>query len=257
VKELSLRRQKLEAATRLAQQALDFELPPGADPSGLELRTRFTVRSAADALRPQPPLEWVVEKIIPRASLSLFYDEPGAKKTYSMLSLAVCAASGRPWLGMRTRPVGVLVVDEETGEQRLSMRIAAALRGELCGAGTPLEYVCLSGLQLDDPGDVLLLQELIASRGAGLVVLDALTDLTSGDENAKQDMQPVFSRLRRLAEASGAALVLVHHANKLGSYRGSSAIKGAVDLMVQVQSEDGSDYISFKSEKNRDGEALR
>ena len=74
----------------------------------------------------------------------------------------------------------------------------------------------------------------------------------SGDENSKQDTQPVFNHLRKIAEDTSAAIVIVHHANKTGGYRGSSAIKGAVDTMVQVCSESGKNTINFKSEKTRD-----
>jgi uncharacterized protein YfaS (alpha-2-macroglobulin family) len=46
--------------------------------------------------------------------------------------------------------------------------------------------------------------------------------------------------------------VLLHHAGKAGGYRGSSAIKGAVDTMVQIQSDNGSNFVTFKGEKSRD-----
>jgi RecA-family ATPase len=88
-----------------------------------------------------------------------------------------------------------------------------------------------------------------------LVIIDALADVMSGDENDKADVRPAFHSLRKIAESTEAAILLIHHAGKAWGYRGSSAIKGAVDLMVAIQSENGSDFINFKSEKNRDGEA--
>ena len=175
------------------------------------------------------------------------------KKTYSLLSMGVCVSVGKPWLDMPTRACKVLFIDEESGESRLSLRLAAALRGELAWKDTPFEFISLAGFHLDDPADELLLENEIRGFGAGLVIFDALADLMEGDENSKQDTQPIFCALRRLAERTGAALCIIHHANKMGGYRGSSAIKGAVDLMVQVTSEDGSEFVKFKTEKNRDG----
>jgi hypothetical protein len=58
--------------------------------------------------------------------------------------------------------------------------------------------------------------------------------------------------LRRIAEETQAAFVIIHHANKGGGYRGSTAIKGALDLLVSVESRTGSDEIIFKTEKARD-----
>jgi hypothetical protein len=78
-----------------------------------------------------------------------------------------------------------------------------------------------------------------------------------GDENSKQDTQPVLTALRRIAEKTNAALIVIHHSNKKGGYRGSSAIKGALDLMVKIISEEGSHWIEFKSEKSRDIEAIK
>ncbi len=224
---------------------------------------RYVVHSAAEALEPHPPLDWIIEPLLSRGSVSIFYGEPGTKKTYSLLSMAVCVAAGKPWLGMKTRQTRVLIINEESGERRMFGRLGAALRGELVekdyplrGYESPLQFISLGGFHLDNPTDVLQLERLIKEAGAGLVIFDALADLMEGDENSKQDTQPVLNALRRLAEHTNAALCVIHHANKVGGYRGSSAIKGAVDLMVQVTSEDGSPYINIKSEKNRDGEAI-
>jgi hypothetical protein len=80
-----------------------------------EKAPRFIVRNAAYALSPQPPIEWVIDQLIAEGSLSVFFGEAGAKKTYALLSLAVCVALGRPWLGHESHPRKVLIVDEESG----------------------------------------------------------------------------------------------------------------------------------------------
>jgi hypothetical protein len=256
VKEYSLRRRKLEAATRQAQEAVNFNCRIDLD-EVINLRPRFEVRTAADALKPQAPLEWIVDRIISKGSVNIFYGDPGAKKTYALLSMAICIATGKPWLGMDVIPCKVLYIDEETGEKRLSLRMAAALRGELAGEDTPIEFICLAGFKLDDLNDIVVLKSIIQERGAGVIILDALADVMTGDENSKQDTQPIFNRLRMIAEETGTAIIIIHHSNKLGGYRGSSAIKGAVDLMILIESKNGNDYIDFTSEKNRDGEAFK
>jgi DNA-binding MarR family transcriptional regulator len=85
------------------------------------------------------------------------------------------------------------------------------------------------------------------------VIVDALADIMPGaDENAVKDVQPVFMNLRRVAEATQAAIIMIHHSNKQNGYRGSTAIKGAVDLMLMVESKPESRYITFTAEKARD-----
>ncbi|MFC2052844.1 AAA family ATPase [Chloroflexota bacterium] len=218
---------------------------------------RYVIRNASYALSPHPPIEWIVEQLISEGSVSLFYGDPGSKKTYALLSLAVCVALGKSWLGFLVNQCKVLLIDEESGERRLSLRLAAAIRGELGDENTPVEFVSLAGFLLDNKVDQKELLELIKTSSAKLVIIDALTDVMDGDENSKQDTQPVFTALRRIAETTKAAIIVIHHSNKQGGYRGSSAIKGALDLMVKIESEEGSHLISFTSEKTRDIEAVR
>lgn len=223
-------------------------------------RPRYTVRNAAYALLPQPPIEYLVDRLITSASLTIFFGEPGSKKTYSLLSMAVCAAAGKRWLEFDiSAPVRVLVVDEESGERRLTVRLGACMRGELATEieADNLTYVSLAGFDLGKRDDSDLLAKLIMDQGAQICIIDALADIMTGDENSKQDTQPVLNNLRRVAEQTDCAIILIHHSNKMGAYRGTSAIKGSVDLMVKVESENDSKFINFTTEKNRDGEPLK
>lgn len=60
--------------------------------------------------------------------------------------------------------------------------------------------------------------------------------------------------LRKIAEETRAAIALIHHSNRGGSYRGSSAISGAVDLMLKVESKPESSIVEMSTEKVRDVE---
>jgi hypothetical protein len=236
------------------------ELEELENPNGHHGTPRFIVHNAADALKPQPPIEYLVDKLITSCSVNVFFGEPGSKKTYSLLSMAVCAAAGRKWLDFDiSEPVKVLVIDEESGERRLTVRLGDCLRGEFAEDVDPeyLSYVSLAGFDLGEEKDVKIVSKLIMDVGAQLVVIDALADIMSGDENSKQETQPVLNHMRKIAENTDCAIVLIHHSNKMGMYRGTSAIKGSVDLMVKVESENDSIFVNFTTEKNRDGEPLK
>jgi RecA-family ATPase len=212
----------------------------------------YEIRDASYALIPHPPIDWIVEQLISEGSVNLFYGEPGVKKTFSLLPMGVCVALGKPWLGINTTACNVLIIDEESGDRRLALRLDASLRGEFGDEATPILYVSLVGFNLDKKIDAIELQELIDNTNAGLVIIDTLADIMEGDENSKQDVQPVFSTLRKVTELTGSAIVVIHHSNKKSGYRGSSAIKGALDLMIKIESEEGSNWIEFKCEKSRD-----
>jgi hypothetical protein len=216
---------------------------------------RYIRRNAAFALSDLPPMDYIVEPVIPSRSVGMFFGDPGTKKTYTMADLAVCVALIKRWLGYQVKGCKVLIIDEESGELRLARRLGAAIRGEGGDENLPIEFVSLANFKLDKKEDLPEIQHLIEETGAGLVIFDALAEIMDGDENSKQDTQPVFNALRKLSELTGATIIVIHHSNKAGGYRGSSAIKGALDFMYKVESEDDSDIITFRSEKARDGKS--
>lgn len=219
---------------------------------------RYTLHHAGEALEPQAPIEWVVEGLVSTGSVSLVFGDAGTKKTWTTLALAVCASTGQPFLGMRTQRRPVLLIDEESGRRRLNMRLGEVLRGYGAGEDTPIAYTTLEAFNLRDHADVEHVRAAIAETCAGLVVIDALMDIMPGaDENAVKDVVPVLIALRKLAEQTQAAIVLIHHANKGGGYRGSSAIKGAVDLALMCESQPDSPVVSFKTDKARDAAPSR
>lgn len=229
-----------------------------AEPTNQILKnSRWTVRSASEALLPQPPIDYLIDRLIIRRSVNLFYGDPGSKKTYSLMHLGVCLSMGIKWLNFETKQAKVLLIDEESGDTRVLRRLGEIMRGEVSEASIPFQFVSLAGFKLDNKADQACLEGLIAETGAELVIIDALTDVMDGDENTKQDTQPVFNALRKIADRTNAAIIVIHHSGKSGDYRGSSAIKGALDLMVKVVSEEGSNIVDFKTEKNRDGEEIR
>lgn len=239
--------------------AISAELNSGLMPD-LE-RGRIVIRDAAYYLSERPPIEYIVERLIAESSVNVWFGQWGAKKTWAAIDLAVCVASGKPWLGMATKPCNVLIVDEESGDTRLANRIKDVMRGELgemADASVPIKSVSLAQFNLlKNSDDADLLTRLVLELDAKLVIIDALADvMLGGDENAVKDTQPVFANLRFIAELTGAAFIVIHHANKLGGYRGSSAIAGAIDTLLSVESKQDDGLITFKTEKMRDGEPL-
>jgi hypothetical protein len=226
----------------------------GKDMTVANIDTRRQTRvKAFEAFRPRPPTEWLVDGVISPSSLNLLVGEGGTKKTYSMLDLSVCLAMGKPWLGYETRQTPVLWVDEESGPDRMNQRLAQALRAHQAEPDIPLEYLSVCQFNLRQPDDLNLFFRHAFEMEAGLVVVDALADVMPGaDENLVRDVVPVFRGLRGVATNTGAAVLVIHHANKSGGYRGSSHMRGAVELMLMAHSKPDSSFIEFQSVKTRD-----
>jgi predicted ATP-dependent serine protease len=211
---------------------------------------------AREAFDPLPPISWVVDSLFSRGSVSLVVGAPGTKKTYSLIDCAVNVAIGDEWLGRATSQGTVLIIDEESGNHRLRRRLKEIMRGHKTSIDLPIAYTTLATWNLlSSPTDLQYIDGLLAETQPVMVILDALADvMPGGDENAVKDTHPVFQRLRVLAERYRCAVVVIHHANRMGAYRGSTAIAGAVDLLLMVDSQKGSTSITFKTEKSRDTE---
>jgi len=208
--------------------------------------------TADQALSPQPPIDWCVEGLFTRPSLNLLVGDPGSKKTYLALDLAVCVALGQPWLGRPVSASPVLVVDDDTGFPFWA-RLKAVLRAHQAPPRTPLNFMSLPGFDLRSAEDAAELAEFALSIRAGLIVIDALADvMRGGDENSVLSVQPVFFHLRHLAETCRATLLVLHHTNKHGHFRGSTSISAGVDLMLSIESRPDDSLIHLRAHKARD-----
>jgi hypothetical protein len=209
---------------------------------------------AAEAYQPQKPIQWLVENLISVGSLLVFAGEAGCGKTYLLMVICACIAAGINFAGtFKTMQVPVLFIDEESGITRLNRRWKVVIDGITASPNIPLFYTSLEGYDLRIKKDLSALEKIIKDYSIGLVVMDALIDLAPGaDENQAAEMGPFMQNCRTLAERTGAAICIIHHLNKAGGYRGSTAIKGAVDSLIIVEKKGNT--ITLKSEKSRDSE---
>ena len=234
-----------------ALQATDPNGPePAADPQPKPYQL-YSLADAFDVEDDEP--DWIVGDIVQRGCTTALVGGPGGKKTWAGLDMAICVATGKDWLNYPVQQGRVLVVDEESGPRRLGRRLRQTAQGHDVPPDAPLFYVSLEGFNLRDPVSLARLEVLLADARPDLVVLDSQAALTPGaDENTVKDMQPIFNALRQLANRYELGFLLIHHANKDGRYRGSSAIKAGVDMMFVLESKLDSPVMDFVSEKVRD-----
>lgn len=217
----------------------------------------YAVFTPAAAFIDRPPIVQVVQDLITDASLTILSGAGGAGKTWAMLDMGVCVAMGKQWLGRDVTQGAVLVIDEESGARRLHDRCGMVLRGHDADEETPFYYTCLNGFVLsgqDAEISASAIADLVRAVGAKLVIIDALTDIALGlDENDAAQMAQVMKPLRMVVEATGAAVIVLHHTNKSGGTRGSTNIPALADLsMVLTRPERNEPVINFKSDKARD-----
>ena len=216
---------------------------------------RYPVITAGYALQQRPAIEWMVDGLFQPSSLGMIVGQFGIGKTYAALDIAVCVARGDAWMGKPTKRATVLIIDEESGDRRISDRLGATLRGHDAGNDTDIFVMSFAGFTLMDDEGVVEMCKAIEHFQAKLVIIDALADIIPGaDENSVKEIMPALIFLREIAERTSACIVLLHHVNKGGEYRGSTAIAAKVDVMLKMERIEKSNSVKFSFTKARDVE---
>lgn len=198
-----------------------------------------------------PSICWIVDGMISQGSMTLWAGADGVAKTYLAHSMAVAVATGGKFLGRRCRRTPVLIFDYENPSHAIRERLEM-LSGEpiptLKAWGTWLEH------QPPQIGSELMLT--IAKDDRPLMIFDPFRYAHGAEENDSTEMAAVMQQLRFCA-AKGASVVLLHHIGKAenSTSRGSTAIRGAVDVAYLQSMDAESGLISLTCEKNRFGES--
>ena len=196
----------------------------------------FPLLSVADLANLKPP-EFVIDGILPAGGFSVLFGPSGVGKSFLALDWALCIASGLPWYGNETRPGWVLYVAAE-GRSGLGIRVQAWQNARRQPDVERIRF-------LPDAVNLLDARQLAKARRTlaelptppALVVIDTMArSMIGGDENAARDVGMFIAAADELCKASGAARLIVHHTGKNGEdERGSSALRGAADLMAALK----------------------
>jgi hypothetical protein len=178
-------------------------------------------------------VRWLWDGRIALGKLNLVEGDPGTGKSVATTDLAARVTTGKPWPdGSECKPGGVVILSAEDG-------LADTIRPRFDAAGgDPSKAVAVSTVPdvegnerpIAIPDDLHVIEAAIERVGAVLVVIDPLMAFLSGEVNSHrdQDVRRALAPLARLAERTGATVVLVRHLNKGASgnalYRGGGSI---------------------------------
>jgi hypothetical protein len=209
--------------------------------------------SAQEVLKLPAP-EWLVDDLLPRDALGVMFGAPGSFKSFLALDLALCVSGGLPWGHHETKQGPVIYISGE-GRSGFSIRLEAWMTN----AGVddlPGFHLFPETLPLLDGRHAPAFAELCAKMRPALVVIDTLArSMVGGDENSTRDMGVLMDSVDLIRKACEAHVLLVHHTTKGGDgYRGSSALEGAADTMLQVQVEQGSQEITLSCFKQKEAD---
>lgn len=192
----------------------------------------FHTMTLAELLALQiPELEWAVDGVLPLGSFTLLAAREKAGKSLLAVDLCCSVALGETFMDRAVRQGPALLVPAEENIRDVRARIIQRMNGR---EDADLRVLPVNGFTEDvlriDQGDSLMrLLATIEELRPVVVVLDPMRELHNLAENDADDMGPMLRPLRQIAHATNTALLMNHHMSRMGTSRGSTAIRASVD----------------------------
>lgn len=206
------------------------------------------------------PLSWLVKGVVPGNAIGSVYGGPGTFKSFIVLDACLHLAHDLAWLGRRCKGGGVAYVAAEGGTGLLARIDAWHQHHELDPRAARFR-ACITPLTLDRPADLKRLSDALDAErerlgGLALVVLDTLSQTMGGDENEARDTSAYLRAIGGwVRDRFRCSVLIVHHAGKdtTKGPRGSSAIRGNLDFLYEVERVDGAMAATLAVRKQKDG----
>jgi len=200
-----------------------------------------------------PPRKLIMVPWLPEQGIAMIYAPRGIGKTYFALNIGIAIATGKDLFDWQV-PLAkrVLYLDGEMSAADMQSRLNNILQTQKADM---TDNFSLLTPDLQDFG----MPDLSTIEGQSfinpiieefdIVVIDNLATLCrSGKENETESWRPVQEWLLSLRR-KGKTVVLIHHAGKNGSQRGSSAKEDIIDTVISLRR-------PTQYEMERDGDAF-
>lgn len=218
--------------------------PLATEESPSEIAYTFQPLGLTDLLE-RPDKEWLIKDFIGKGDIAMIYGAPGSGKTFVVIDALFSAVLCQPVAGKFeiAQPLKVAYTAGE-GIGGLRSRFAAAANHYQAYQNPNIQNlsIFLDAPQLfSDKLDTSILQFVKdwQDRQAGeldILVIDTLHSAIWGaDENAAKDIGVVLQAVKYARDQLGCTVLLIHHSNKTGAYRGSSALHGSMDSMIETK----------------------
>lgn len=219
---------------------------------------------AFDDIRDEP-VEWLIDKVIPKKGFVALYGPPGSFKSFIALDLAASIARAAHWFGHEATPSeqGAVIYIAGEGHGGIGARIKACRIHHQMEPGTPIYFVRhqinLRSSEEDFSSLIFAIRELVMALGikVDLIVIDTLARaFGGGNENSSEDMGAFITSCGHLQGEFGSALMVIHHSGKDAAkgLRGHSSLLGAVDTELELLRFDDQPRGVLTVSKQKDGE---
>ncbi|MEH2119018.1 DnaB-like helicase N-terminal domain-containing protein [Nostoc sp.] len=178
--------------------------------------------------------KWLLGGMLAQATTTLLIADGGVGKTKLLYDLLYCIANGENWNGFPATSDGRRVLIYQGDESKHDMLQALNKRGFKPGT----EVREKTGVRFGWNTDAMpTLYQDAAEFKPAIVMIDSLTfanRYSLYDENRTEYSRPILE-LNKFAAETGIQVVVVHHTNRNGQARGSTAIKNAVSEVIKLE----------------------
>ena len=196
-------------------------------------------------------LDYEAEGDAPAADVTLMAGSGGGGKSQLAVQLLASSALGEPWLNREVKPGPALYVSTEDPEEEVIRRL------DRIGLHHGRGFADMARLHIWDLFDVeqpefadfdedarrltftplwAEFETMVMDLRPVIAVLDSLTDLFGGDENNRRQVKTFVHGLRRLARASGTAIMPIGHVSLSGGQNGGRGYSGSTQWHNSVRS---------------------
>jgi len=201
--------------------------------------------------------EYLINDILETNSHGMLYGASMSFKTFIAINLAFSVCTGKNFFKHQVFKTGKVLYVCGEGKAGVARRIKAQkiVNGSFNGKFFILENV----ISIDNPADMLRIEQSIKSIKPALVIFDTFSSLSSDtDENSNSDVSSLLKLVKETCNRNGVtSSMVIHHSGKNADagMRGASAFKNDIDYLFTAYRVNNETMITtFGCEKQKEGE---
>lgn len=197
-------------------------------------------------------VEYVVEDILLKGGLTVFYGNSGTRKSFLLFDMAMAIASGKKWATkFNTIQSNVMWIDRENDKVITKERLKSLIAGSGYSESELLDnnalfYEPFYSMNLSDKEStrtsILKLKEYVESNKIKVVFIDNLTSVLAFTDQRESKLSGGLQALKDFAHTANITVIVIHHGNKDNpeNYRGTGTIENICDALIFVDTDDTS-----------------
>lgn len=229
---------------------------------------KLTPLSFSKFLEYEDKKQYYIKNMFAKGTINMIFSPPASMKSFVSYYMALCLATGTPFLNQKVKKVNIGYFDWENPVSDIQNRIKGICEGMKFDINninnfyffskqpTLLKVTNHDSFVIEDLKQELL--EFIKENEIKVLFFDTLRRLGNFDENDSGAINTIKSELfDPLINECNVCVIFLHHTSKEGkNYRGSVDIEGILDTAFSITKKEKEDsiHLNIKNTKRRNNE---